>query len=145
VQLPITIGLHRSRLIDTLVVLCAGLASLAIVFFPVSPVQRGALLIVAWGSAWLAWRQGSLKLSALRLERDGQISIRRAGSPEFTAAELLPGANVHPWLTVCRLKTGADEVLSLVVTRDSLDEADFRRLRVFLRWQAEFSGRGDAA
>lgn len=144
-QLPIIIGLHRSRLIDLFVGICAGLASLAVVCFPVSFLLQGALLSGVWGIALLAWRQCSPKLSAIRLELDGQVSIQLSGESEFLLAELLPGAHVHPWLTIFRLKTGTGDTLPLVVASDSLCPEDFRRLRVFLRWRADFSGRGDAA
>lgn len=143
-QLPITIGLHRSRLIDVFVALCAALASLGILFFPVSPLLQGGLLLSLWGAAAFAWHQCSLTLSAIRLGRDGHLSILRAGAEEFIAAELLPAATVHPWLTVFRLKSMGD-THPLVLVSDSLSRDDFRRLRVFLRWQADFSDRGDAA
>lgn len=60
-------------------------------------------------------------------------------------AELMPGAIVHPWLTVVRLKTDGGRMCTLIATVDNLEREDFRRLRVFLRWQADFSVRGDDA
>lgn len=60
-------------------------------------------------------------------------------------AELMPSAIVHPWLTVVRLKTDGGGMCRLIATVDNLDREDFRRLRVFLRWQADFSVPDDDA
>jgi toxin CptA len=145
VQLPITIGLHRSRFIDVFVAGSAGLASLFVLLFPCAVLIRWGLLLTIWSIALVARRQCSLKFSAIRLERDGQLSVILATDQEFTVAELLPGATVHPWLTVLRLKTGEGCVFPLLLSGDSLSADDFRRLRVFLRWRADFSGRADDA
>jgi len=67
-----------------------------------------------------------------------------AGDGDFVPAQLLPGAAVHPWLTVLRLRNAAGRVCVLCLTVDSLKKEDFRRLRVFLRWRADFSGADDA-
>ncbi|MGE5472557.1 MAG: protein YgfX [Bacteroidota bacterium] len=145
-QLPITIGLHRSRFLDGLIAVGALLASLAILFFPQQPSIRASLLLVIWLIAAAAWRQLVPKIRCIRLERDGAISLARPGDHEFNEAFALPGATVHPWLTVIRLQFAqGDHSTALVLACDSLDRADFRRLRVFLRWRADFSGAGDDA
>ncbi len=87
----------------------------------------------------------SPELSAIRLERAGQISIRGIREKDFLATQLLPGATVHPWLTIIRLKAGSGPRHTLIVTVDSLNRQDFRRLRVFLRWQADFNVPDDDA
>lgn len=144
-QLPITIGLHRSRFIDAFVVGGAVLASLLVPVFPCATLMQWGLLLTIWSIALVARRQCSLKFSAIRLETDGQLSVTLGADQEFTVAELLPDATVHPWLTVLRLKTAEGHVSSLLLSGDSLDANDFRRLRVFLRWRADFSGRGGDA
>ncbi|MFZ2267011.1 MAG: protein YgfX [Azonexus sp.] len=144
-QLPITIGLHRSRLIDAFIGLGAGLASLCILFFPRSTLLQAVLLLALWSLALLAWRQCSPRFSAIRLERDGRVSVRCTADQEFSVAELLPGATVHPWLSVLRLQISDGAIYPLVLAGDSLNADAFRRLRVFLRWRADFSGRGDDA
>ena len=87
----------------------------------------------------------SPELSAIRLERAGQISIRGIREKDFLATQLLPGATVHPWLTIIRLKADSGPRHTLIVTVDSLNRRDFRRLRVFLRWQADFNVPDDDA
>ena len=144
-QLPITIGLHRSRFIVAFVFVVALLASLAILAFPRQVIIQAMLLLAVWGFALQAWHRSSPIFSAIRLASDGLISVRCLGDDEFSVVELLPGATVHPWLTVLRLKTEENRILPLILTTDSLAADDFRRLRVFLRWRADFSAPDGAA
>ena len=67
------------------------------------------------------------------------LSVAIAASAEFGDAELLAGATVHPWLTVARLKMQDGRTHRMLVVADTMNSEDFRRLRVFLRWRAEFS------
>jgi len=145
VQLPITIGLHRSHFIAVLIGVTAGAASLVVLLFPGPGMVQGAILLAIWGVALLAWRHCSPKFPAIRLERDGRVSIIHTDDQEFVVAELLPGATAHPLLTVLRLKTAAGGVYPLILTGDSLAADDFRRLRIFLRWRANFSALDDDA
>jgi len=146
VQFPITIGLHRSRLIDLCLLFVALLASLATLGFPqtVTSIKPGVFATI-WIAAALAWWQLSPKIAVVRLERSGQVFIDRNGRSEFLPAKILPGATVHPWMTVVRLKTEDGCSSQLIATVDSLNQQDFRHLRVFLRWQADFSEPNDAA
>ena len=144
-QFPITIGLRRSRFLDVFVGLSALLASSTAFMFPVTtPIQSATLCTICLFAA-LAWRRLTPHVTAIRLECSGGISVLHAESPEFVPTEILPGATVHPWLTVVRLKLAEKSHFALIVTVDSLKAADFRRLRVFLRWRADFSGLNDGA
>ena len=144
-QFPIVIGLHRSRFLGTALVAITALAGVVTLALPWLPVIRGAILASIVVVAGLAWRRLALGLSAIRLERAGKIFLAATGNSEFVEAELLAGATVHPWLTVIRLKTADQGRHMLIAAVDSMKPEDFRRLRVFLRWHAEFSGPvGDA-
>jgi toxin CptA len=145
VQFPITIGLHRSRFLDAALLLAAFSATAAALAFRQSPLVQLGLVVATWVLCGLAWWQVSPELSAIRLERDGQVSIRGIHESDFLATQLLPGATVHPWLTIIRLKADNGPCHTLIVTVDSLNRQDFRRLRVFLRWQADFSVPADDA
>lgn len=144
-QLPITFGLHRSRLLDSFVLLTALLASLVVMAFPQSMPMHGAMLLAIWYCGAHTWRRLSPQCAAIHLERTGHLSVALAGMEEFSMAELMPGAIVHPWLTIARLKTDGERVCTLIATIDNLEAEDFRRLRVFLRWQADFSAPNDDA
>ncbi|HXE40349.1 MAG TPA: protein YgfX [Azonexus sp.] len=144
-QLPITIGLHRSHLLDRFVFLSALLASLVVIAFPQAMVIQGAVLLAVWCCSAHAWRRLSPQCSAIRLERTGHLSVALADMEEFSMAEFMAGAIVHPWLTVVRLETDGGRMCTLIATVDNVDREDFRRLRVFLRWQADFSVPDDDA
>lgn len=144
-QLPITIGLHRSRFLDAFIVSGALLASAGALAFPGESLIQAGVLSLACLFAFWALRQLTPSNSALRLEQNGDISLLSISKNEFKAARILPGATVHPWLTVVRYKYPERPVQTLIVTVDSLKAADFRRLRVFLRWRAEISETSDDA
>mgnify|MGYP000550668583 CR=1 FL=1 len=142
-QFPITIGLHRSRLLDFFVVSGALLASGGALALPAAMfIQVGVVgltgLLVFWSI-----RQLTLKISAIRLEQNGELSLFATLENEFKTAKILPGATVHPWLTVVRFKFPEQPARTLMVTVDSLKAKNFRRLRVFLRWRADFNGLND--
>jgi toxin CptA len=145
VQFPITIGLHRSHFLDGFIALCALLASGTTMDFPQPASVQATILLLIWILAVLTWHRLSPRLSAIRLEASGQISLTCQHDQTFLLAELLPGATVNPWLTVVRLKTDDGQIYPLLVAADSMPPDDFRRLRVFMRWRADFSApMGDA-
>lgn len=139
-QLPIIIGLHRSSLLRGAFLSVAVAALTAIWLLPLAPVWRAALVALLVLLLLRIW--GSLRASPcrLRLERDGSISVALTAGDDFRPACCLPGATVHPWLCVFRLRESTGGARHLVlVTRDSMAADEFRRLRVFLRWRAVFS------
>ncbi len=144
-QFPITIGLRRSRFLDTFLLLAAFLASAVVLAFPQSISVRVALLVVIWLIAYRARQRMLPKVATVRLEENGRISLIDESEQAPLAADLLPGAIAHPWLTALRLKKEDGRTCALIVAVDSLNAEDFRRLRIFLRWRAEFSARSDGA
>jgi len=143
VQFPIVIGLRRSRILEAgllIVVILAGAATLG---FQCSPsVQTGLLvvniIVAAW--AWLALRPA---IKEIKLERSGEISVSRVGESDFRKAILKPRATIHPMLSVIRLATEDGRTATIIATVDSQNRSDFRRLRMFMRWQANFSEPSD--
>jgi len=139
VQFPITIGLHRSRILDAgllgVVVLATGLL---LVWPQVLAISLPGVAI-AWLAGAVVWRQLAPKLVAIRLERSGSVQGNISGRQDFEHMEALAGAIVHPWLTVVRLRNEQGKLHLLVVTADTMSPSDFRRLRVFLRWQMKIS------
>ena len=144
-QFPVTIGLHRSRFLDVALCFLALMATAAALAYPRPIVVQAGLALVAWIFCGLAWWRLTPALTAVRLEHTGRILIRDNGANEFVATKLLPGATVHPWLSVFRLKTDSERCYTLIVAVDSLNREDFRRLRVFLRWQVDFNAPDDDA
>lgn len=140
-QFPITIGLRRSRFLGLALVATVLLAVGMVMAMPWSIGTRVAICLSVSMTALFAGRQLGNLPSAIRLEQSGNILLAPCGTEQFIDADLLPGATVHPWLTVARLKTEEGQFL-LIVAVDSMKQEDFRRLRVFLRWRTEISAVG---
>lgn len=138
-QFPITIGLHRSCFLDRAVLAVAFVASCVILVFPRSTAILAAMLLLTLAGAVLAWRQLKPALSELRLLGDGSIEGLPEGAAEFQSVRCLPGATVHPWLTVARIEMPDGRRFTLLVAGDTMRQEEFRRLRVFLRWRADFA------
>jgi toxin CptA len=143
VQFPITIGLHRSRILDAIVVLVALAAITAILGFQCSPLLRAGLFIAVLVLAIQTWYSLTPSIKAIRLERAGDIFIALVGESDFVQAAPKPRATIHPWLSIIRLATVDGQTATLIATVDSQNAADFRRLRMFMRWQANFSELSD--
>ncbi|HOI52842.1 MAG TPA: hypothetical protein PLN02_10730 [Azonexus sp.] len=140
-QLPIIIGLHRSSLQRRIFLLVTLAVLLAILLLPVSLVWRSCCLLLLLPILSRGWGRLNALPCRLRLERDGSVSLAQAGGDEFRQAYCLPGATVHPALCVFRLReAGGGQTHVVLVTGDSTSADEFRRLRVFLRWRAVFSG-----
>ena len=138
-QFPITIGLHRSHFLGRALMSLALLAGGVTLALPwPTAVRAGSFMLVLIVSHF-AWQRLEPALSAIRLEKTGHVLVTVAGSAEFADAELLAGATAHPWLTIVRLKTQDGRTHRVLAAVDSMKTEDFRRLRVFLRWRAEFS------
>lgn len=138
-QLPITIRLRRSFVLGAGLAITQLLAVIALVL-PLWPTPAKVLLLSGLAvSAALCWRSWSPEINRLCLFGDGRLECGLAcGEEGLVEATLLPGATVHPWLTVVRLQLGGRRRV-LVLLPDSMKAADFRRLRVWLRWRAGFS------
>lgn len=144
-QFPINIGLRRSRILDALLLIAALLAGGISLSFQCSMSAHACLFAAILVSATLAWKSLKPSIKILRLERNGDISIARVDDGDFVRAIPMPGATLHPWLSVIRLNIEDSRSCTLIAAPDNLTGTDFRRLRMFMRWQANFSGLGDDA
>ena len=83
------------------------------------------------------WRARRLPpMCCFVLQPDGRLDCGEAGGAE-RPARVLPGSTVFVWLVVLRYRVeGEARNRVRVVLSDSLPAADFRRLRVWLRWRA---------
>lgn len=138
-QFPITIELRRSRFLDAMI-LCGALLASGVLSAVQWPFAAKALLLFSlWALAAWSWYSLIPRISALHLARDGQLSVAFAKSKEFVRAGLLPNGAIHPWLTIIRLSLEEGRIFTVIAVFDCLSVEDFRRLRVFLRWKADFS------
>jgi len=137
VQFPITVGLHCSRFLLALLCLVHALAIISILATPWSIVWRLGLVVVCMAALVLALHSARVPVSALQLSRDGRLLASNGDLPEFESCSLLPGAYIHPLLTVFRITIGDGSVRTILVLPDSMAAEDARRLRLFLRFQAK--------
>ncbi|MFA7270387.1 MAG: protein YgfX [Sterolibacterium sp.] len=135
-QLPVTLPLHPSRQLATLLLVAhAGAVSVLVVVSP--PVWIGLIFLPA--IVWYAWRtrrrtHGSARIAHLVLRADGRLEYIRVNG-ESGEALIHPHTTVMPQLTVLLLRMGR-RIESLVLLPDSLSAENFRLLRLWLRWQA---------
>ncbi len=144
-QFPIIIGLHRSHFLDAMLLIAVNLAGAAILGFQCTLSIRICLFIAVLLLATHAWYAMTPAIKLIRLERGGEIFIERVGENEFVPATPKPGAIIHPYLTVIRLKTADAPTATLIATVDRKNSENLRRLRMFMRWQARFSVPNDDA
>ena len=83
-----------------------------------------------------AWRTGPSSVAALRIGNDDVLTIEmRAG--QTLMCEVLPTTFVSPIVTVLNLRALPERRrVDTVIFYDCVDAADFRKLRVWLRWKA---------
>ena len=84
----------------------------------------------------LGWRRSPTCIRRLIWQTENQWRLERCNG-EILATRLQPSSFMHPWLVVLNLRVeGRRLPCSLVLARDSLDAATFRRLRVRLTTEA---------
>ena len=137
-QLPKTIRLRRSRLVDGILLVSTVFGLLALAFAAWPLFTSCLLAVVTLLAAFSAAHALTPRIRALRIAEDGRVSCLAAGESEFSPVRVLPGATAHPWLTVMRLAHAEGKSL-IVVAPDSAAPDEFRRLRVWLRWRAPVS------
>ena len=138
-QLPVTLTLHPSRRLSLLLLAVHGGALGLVAAVPLSPWIK---LILLLGVLWSAWRaanniQGRQRIVHLTLHGDGLMEYRRF-SGQGGESRIHPHTTVMPWLTVVLLRSGRrlEPLEPLVLLPDSLAGEEFRKLRLWLRWQA---------
>lgn len=138
-QFPIVFGLRRSCiLVSGMLIFSLMTLAVVILYFPVAALFKLFLVGLTGLLVFFSWKKLTPGVLEVRLERGGRIAIRCDGQQEFSLASIQPGATVHPWLSVFRVKSDSGQIYTVIATVDNVKRQDFRRLRVFLRWRAEF-------
>ena len=138
-QLPITVKLQSSRSLALLLIAMhlAALLVLGNVELPLWIKLSSLFLIVIslWKcrSCWF----GAQRVVLLTLRDKGVLVYMRANG-ETGEASVHPQSTVTSALTVILLQQGQG-LESLVLLRDALNPHDYRRLRLWLRWQSSAS------
>lgn len=134
-QFPIHIELRRSRFLFLLLLLAHALALACVVVLPWPLALCVFLLFLIGLSAWRALRTSPI--TALHLLENGVLECVLANG-ERLPADVLPDSTVFNQLIVLRLRLGEQgAACALTLLPDCMAPADFRALRVCLRWRAE--------
>lgn len=143
-----TINLRPSRQL-ALVLGLAHTAAAGACLLPDLPPPVGAALVVGLAASCVcAVRSRALlyaadSIIALRFEEGGKLWVRTAGEG-WSAATLHDSTFVNPWFTVLSVATGTSRsARHAVILTDSVNAENFRKLRVWLRWDAA-GGEGPA-
>lgn len=134
-QSSISIELRRSRFLDGLLVSLHVAAIYAVVIVPIPIALRISLVGLVILSAWRSLERPSF--SHLQLT-DAGISLRDgAHALAIVKARVLPETVVSRFLVVLTLRTEENDfrIFYVVLLPDQMRFAEFRRIRVWLRWR----------
>ncbi len=135
--LPGVIEVNASRLL--ILWLCAAVgatAAVSVCYLPLAVAAPVCVLALISGAA-------ALRVHALRSHANAVVALRcgagslscQLKSGRWIVGSVLPGGLISTWLTVVRVRDEADRTVRYVVLApDAIAAADYRRLRVFLRW-----------
>ena len=134
-QFPISIGLHRSTLLITLLVLLHTVAAGCLVALPWPLILR--LLLLALVGLSLACALRPPRVTGLRLAARDRLECLLADGDRVIATALAD-STVFTRLIVLHLRIGQEKrASSLVLLPDQMSAEQFRLLRLWLRWHAE--------
>ena len=136
---PLEISLRPSRLLAVMLLVLHVMALLMLLVIPVFWSFRlifGLVLIASF--IYCLFRYALLRLpgsvKGLKLTERGVFRIRRVDG-DWLQAEVLGESSVKPWLTVLSLKLQEQKLAThVLLLPDSLDQNEFRQLRIWLLW-----------
>ncbi|TRZ92884.1 MAG: hypothetical protein D4R84_11450 [Rhodocyclaceae bacterium] len=135
-QLPITVKLQASRNLVLLLVASHMGALLAVSVIELLVWIKLALLLLIVMSFWNCQKlwYGARRINFLTLRDEGVLDYSRVNG-ETGQASIHPQSTVTPPLTVILLRRER-RLEALVLLPDALDQDDYRRLRLWLRWRS---------
>jgi len=133
VRLPIRIALRSSRLLIGLLAGLHVLAAVSVIILPWAMWLRAALLAGVVISLWRSLPPAPV--NGLRLGERGQLTLLYPQA-ELLPVRVCPDTTVFSQLIVLRVREDeSNRVLSYPLLPDSMSSEEFRRLRLWLRWQ----------
>ena len=143
-QFPIFLELHRSCFLDLANALLHLLVAGVLLATPwLLPAQMLSLSLCLF-SAGLCWKALKPPVQALKLGSDGDIAVRDGAGDAWREVLLLPGARIHPLLSVLRVRESEDgdsvrapKVIPLILALDTCTPEGYRRFRVWARCLAQ--------
>ena len=125
----VEVTLARSRIVPAFVA-AASSATVALIAFTPLPLEATIGLATAVACLALDALRRCRPMRRLAVDCSGAVSL------DGTAGELRDGSFVAPWLTIVRWRPARARFdRTLLIVRDMLPDADFRHLRVVLKWK----------
>ncbi len=136
--LPLVVAIGPSRILRRAVITLYLLAGGALALSALAPIGQAAGFLALGLSAWHCTRPRPQ--TRLRCERDRKLM--RGTEAGWCEVQIVPPLVVLPGLTLASMHDPVGgRRNTLLILADSIEAQDFRRLRVWLRWQAEGGGR----
>ena len=141
-QFPIFIELHRSRLLDFLLVL---LHVAAVVSVFVTPLPLFLQLLISVLVSLSAWRTlDRQEIYSVQLTAQGPLICCQQDGTQFETC-VLSDSTISRYLVLLRLqKEGATKVFQQVILPDQMSAAHFRVLLLCLRWLVRTNAKTNA-
>lgn len=139
-QFPVSIELHRSFLLSSLLILFHALAAACVAVLPWTWFVRAIL----WGGIGVSTGYFLRPSNALALRLVGPSRILCLDSDGHqTEIQLIQGTAVFSHLIVLRFRREEERrVRTLTLFPDQMSATEFRVLRLWLRWQRASQGDG---
>ena len=128
---PLRLDINPSRLLirSLALVHCSSIVPVIVTDLP-GTIKSVLVLSIILNFLWLYKHR--LHITRRVIVQDSNTWLLGTERDQFTRAELLPGAFVHPFLTALRFRQNAKTV-TVLLTVDNAHPDHFRRLRVLLR------------
>jgi toxin CptA len=144
---PLKIELKASRMLTAVLAFAHITVAALLLASGLEAVLAAPLMALLLAGGWRSIRHSARLMSsscivALEVTSDSRLSARMRNG-RWMACEVLGTTFVASRLTLLNLRErGSNTVRHVVVAPDGIDDDDFRKLRVWLRWRAA-EGAGD--
>ena len=134
-QSSIAVALHRSRLLDVLLIVIHAIAAICVMQIPLAGVFRIVLLGFVLLSLWRALRRQAFSHLLLSSKNVSRLCLTGENSQSIDA-RILPETVVFPFLISLHLRNEKDRRLfHTLLLPDQMGVEEYRRVRVWLRWK----------
>ena len=134
-QSRISIELHRSRLLDALLIVAHAVAAACLALIPLPGTLRAVVLGFIALSVWRSLRRPVFSHLQLADSNLSQLSLTQGGGG-LVDAIIVPETVVFPFLVALHLRDANNgRRLYTLLMPDQMKAEDYRRVRVWLRWR----------
>lgn len=134
-QSTISIELHRSRLLDALLIAAHAVAAICLAWIALPGPFRAVVFGFIALSLWRSLRRPIFSHLLLADSNVSQLRVTQSGG-RLVDAIILPETVVFPFLIALHLRdAGNGQRLYTLLLPDQMKTEEYRRVRVWLRWR----------